>query len=71
MGTEQSPSNKPHPLHTPVLQVLDLVDADYPVLSGVGLLQYVQFKVLVAYLCITDPVIATGLACNEDQVNVM
>jgi len=36
--------------------LLDTVDTHKPVLGGVGLLQVVQFDVLVAYLYITCPV---------------
>lgn len=41
-----SPSNRPRPLHAPVLEVLDLVYPHNPVFSGVGLLQHIQLKVL-------------------------
>lgn len=39
-----------------VAQVLDLVDPDKPVLRGEGLLQVLEFDILVADLCIACPV---------------
>ena len=81
-----SPSNRPHPLHAPVLEVLDLVDPHNPVFSGVGFLQHIQLKILknrklkspfidcclylIANLSIADSVIATWFACKS-HVNVM
>ena len=59
--TIQSPSNRPRPLDTPVLEVLDSVDSNNPMFSGVGLLQDIQLEILVSYLSISDPVIPTGL----------
>lgn len=49
-------------LDTSVGQVLDLVDAHQPMLRGIGLLQDVQLKVLVADLSRSHPIVALGLA---------
>ena len=59
--TIQSPSNRPRPLDTPVLEVFDSVDSNDPMFSGVGLLQDIQLEILVSNLSISDPVIPTGL----------
>lgn len=52
-------------LHPAVLQVLDLVDTDEPVLRRVRLLQHVQLKILVADLRIAHTVIACWLAWDK------
>jgi len=49
-------------LVTPVLEIFHFVYPDEPVLCGVGFLQYVQLKVLVADLCVTDAVVPSSFA---------
>ena len=49
------------PLDAPVGHVLDLVDADDPVLGGVGLLHHLQLVVLVPDLGVAHTVVARGL----------
>lgn len=53
-----------HPV--PVLQLLDLINSDQPVLWCEGLLQVLKLNVLVANLCISCPVKARG--CPEVQL---
>lgn len=53
-----------HPI--PVLQLLDLINSDQPVLWCEGLLQVLQLNVLVANLCISCAVKARG--CPEVQL---
>jgi hypothetical protein len=46
---------------SPVLKIFDFVDADHPVLGGVGLLESLQLKVLVADLAVADAIVAGRL----------
>ena len=62
--TIQSPSNKPRPLNTPVLEVFDSVDTNDPMFGGVSFFQDVQLEILVSYLSISHPVVPTGLTCG-------